>query len=36
MDKLDEKIAEFKKELKSETMRVIFKDSGFKDSVVSV
>jgi adenine-specific DNA-methyltransferase len=29
-----EKIAEFKKELQSETMRVVFKDSGFKDSVV--
>jgi hypothetical protein len=36
MDKLDERIAEFKEELKSETIRVIFKNSGFKDLVVSV
>jgi hypothetical protein len=36
MDKLDERIAEFKEELENETMRVVFKDSGFKDLVVSV
>jgi adenine-specific DNA-methyltransferase len=28
-----EKIAQFKEELQSETIRVVFKDSGFKDSV---
>jgi len=36
MYKLVEKIAELKEELESESMRVVFKDSGFKDSVVSV
>jgi adenine-specific DNA-methyltransferase len=29
-----EKIAQLKEELESETMRVVFKDSSFKDAVV--